>query len=89
MHFLGRGLALFLIPAVLTEPAASQQAIDNKVIDLEKLITTLCLVNGKKTELSTKGDVELSAKIKDVLTGKLGTAAGGGKLSLLSRPGRV
>jgi|ERR1700681_129585 hypothetical protein len=58
-------------------PAASQQAIEAKVQTIKDALVVLCLAGGSETVVSAKGDLELRAKIKDILTGNIGAAAGG------------
>jgi hypothetical protein len=63
-------------------PTASQQTIDSKVQTIKDALVTLCLAGGSETNISVQGDVELAAKIKDILSGKIGgSAAGGGKFN--------
>src|SRR5438477_10533527 len=74
MRFRGP-LAVFL--ALGAAPAASQQSIEAKVQTIKESLVVLCLAGGSETIISTKGDLELRSKIKDILTGNVGAAAAG------------
>jgi hypothetical protein len=59
-------------------PAQVQaETIDEKVKNVKDSLVILCLAGGSETAISAKGDVDLRAKIKDILTGNIGAAAAG------------
>ena len=41
------------------------------------MLVVLCLAGGSETAISAQGDLELRAKIKDILTGNIGAGAKG------------
>lgn len=77
MRFHGRLAAMLMLLVVGVAPAASQQAIEVKVQTIKDALVVLCLAGGSQTEFSTKGDLELRSKLKDILTGNVGAAAAG------------
>jgi hypothetical protein len=58
-------------------PAATQQSIEAKVQTIKETLVVMCLAGGSETAISAKGNLELSAKMKDILTGKIGAGAQG------------
>ena len=68
-------VAAFLTLVLGTAPAASQ-SIDAKVQAITDALVRLCLSGGSQTEISAEGNLELRAKIKDILTGNIGVTAG-------------
>jgi hypothetical protein len=58
-------------------PAASQQSIEAKAQTIKDTLVVLCLAGGSQTTVSAKGDAELRAKIKDVLSGNIGATVSG------------
>jgi hypothetical protein len=71
-------LATFLMLGLNTPmPADAQQSIDAKVQTIKDALVTLCVAGGSTSELNAKGDLELSSKIKDILTGNIGGKVGG------------
>jgi hypothetical protein len=72
-------LVAFLATATLgIAPADSQQTVEAKVQSIKDMLVVLCLAGGSETVVSAKGDLELRAKIKDILTGNIGAGAAGG-----------
>jgi hypothetical protein len=68
-------LAPFLTLALCATPAASQ-SVDAKAKAITDVLMRLCLAGGSQTEITAEGNLELRAKITDVLTGNLGVTAG-------------
>jgi hypothetical protein len=81
MRFRDRLAVLFATLMLAAAPAASQQAneakAEAKAQTIKDMLVVLCLAGGSETIISTKGDVELRAKIKDILAGNIGAAAAG------------
>jgi hypothetical protein len=78
MFFRRPAIFLFAAIAFSASPAASQQAVEARVQTIKDMLVTLCLAGGSETSVSAKGDVELRAKIKDILTGNIGGSAAAG-----------
>jgi hypothetical protein len=69
-----RGLlaAMFFALILDASPTLSEETITQKVSAIKDALVTLCLAGGSQTDITAKGDVELSSQIKDILTGKIG-----------------
>jgi hypothetical protein len=78
MFFRRPAVSFFIVVALSASPAAAQQAVEAKVQTIKDNLITLCLAGGSETSVSAKGDVELRAKIKDILTGNIGGSAAAG-----------
>jgi hypothetical protein len=57
--------------------AASEESLEARAQSIKDTLVVLCLLGGSETTFSAQGDIELRAKIKDLLTGNIGAAAGG------------
>ena len=58
-------------------PAAFQDSIEATVKAVKDALVTLCLAGGSETTLSAKGDLELTAKLKDILSRNAGVGGRG------------
>lgn len=65
-----------LLTFVLSATPVAAQSFDAKAKTITDVLVTLCLAGGSQTEISVEGNLELRAKITDVLTGNLGGVAG-------------
>ena len=77
MRYRGWFTTLVATLALGVAPAVSQQTVEAKVQTIKDTLVVLCLAGGSETAVSGKGDLELRAKIKDILTGNIGATAGG------------
>jgi|SRR5215471_9470279 len=84
-HYAGLLATVLLIVGAqpsLGQSTAPQQAIAEKVEMITQSLKVLCLSGGSESNITVKGDLDLKAKIKDVLTGNIGaTAKGGGEFN--------
>ncbi len=78
-HYAGLLAIGFLVAA--TQPSLSQStppSVDDKVKTITDSLKVLCMATGSESSLNVKGDLDLKAKIKDVLTGNIGAGAKAG-----------
>jgi hypothetical protein len=61
----------------LSQSTPPQPTVAEKVQTITESLKVLCLSGGSESSLSVKGDLDLKAKIKDILTGNIGAAAKG------------
>lgn len=73
---------IFIILAAMfftanAQPAFSQSSPAERAQAIMDSLKVLCLAGGSESTTSVKGDLELKAKIKDILSGNIGAAANG------------
>src|SRR5262245_309297 len=61
----------------LSQSALAQPTVAEKVQTITESLKVLCLSGGSESSLTVKGDLDLKAKIRDILTGNIGAAAKG------------
>jgi hypothetical protein len=57
--------------------ARAQEPPSTKAQEIKDTLVTLCLAGGSESSFTAEGDLEFRAKIKDLLTGNVGSSAGG------------
>jgi len=71
------GFLLVATQPSLSQSTPSQPSVAEMVQAIAESLKILCLSGGSESSVSVKGDLDLRAKIKDVLTGNIRAAAKG------------
>ena len=73
---LATGLLIIGSVQSFSQPA-QQPTVTEKIKTITESLNVLCLSGGSESSLTAKGNLDLKAKIRDILTGNIGAAAKG------------